>query len=39
MLPPLHSDEGDKFQLYVHMSSTEGTVEGRSECGVCELWV
>jgi hypothetical protein len=39
VLSPLHSDEGDEFQLDVHMSSSEGAVEGGSECGVCQLWM
>jgi len=39
VLSPLHSDEGDEFQLHMHMSSPEGAVEGGSECGVCQLWL
>ena len=31
LLPTLHSDEGDKFQRDLHLSSTSDTDEGRPD--------
>lgn len=35
----LCTDEGDEFQFYMHLSRSQGTNEGESECGMCELWL
>jgi hypothetical protein len=39
LLPPLRTNEGNQFQLYMYMSGSQSTDEGRSSDRVRELWV
>lgn len=35
LLPPMCTDQGDKFQLYLHLSSPQGTAKRRSNHRMC----
>ena len=37
MLPTLHTNKGDELQLDLHLSSTQGTVEGGPSNRMCQL--
>jgi bud site selection protein 31 len=39
VLPAMRTDQGDEFQLDMHLPRSEGTAEGGSRCTMRELWL